>query len=163
MNDQLIRLRAVMRTLLTVGVLLTMSPFWGCREKKPEPEPAEQVAESNAPEAVVETTTVPKEQPAVSSGKIPLRVLYVGLPDTERQKDFVTFLGKHFTQVETADYNAFEEEQTKDCDVAIFDKDGLEWKALDIRVSSLYSRATVSLGVPGAFWVRRVSPKMGYM
>ncbi|MHC4404178.1 MAG: hypothetical protein ACYTG0_31375 [Planctomycetota bacterium] len=102
-------------------------------------------------------------QPSASSGKIPLRVLYVGLPDAERQKDFVVFLGKHFKQVNTADYNAFTEEQTKDCDVAIFDKDGLEWKPLDINVSSGYSRATVSLGVPGAFWVRKVSPKMAYM
>ena len=80
--------------------------------------------------------------------KIPLRVLYVGLPGTERQKDFVTFLGKHFTQVDTANYNTFKEEQTRDCDVAILDKDGLEWAPLDIRVSSGYSRATVSLSVP---------------
>ena len=163
MNDQLIRLKAMTRALLAVCVLLAMSPCWGCREKEPEPEPAERTAESNAPETVAETPTVPQEQPAVLSGKIPLRVLYVGLPDTERQKDFVTFLGKHFTQVDTADYNTFEEEQTKDCDVAIFDKDGLEWKPLDIPVSSRYSRATVSLGVPGAFWVRSVSQKMGYM
>ncbi len=163
MNDQLIRLKAVMRTLLAASVLLAISSCWGCRDKEPEPEPAEQVAESSAPETVAETTTVPQERPAVSPGKIPLRVLYVGLPGTERQKDFVTFLGKHFTQVDTGDYNTFQEEQTKDCDVAILDKDGLEWKPLDIRVSSRYSRATMSLGVPGAFWVRSVSRKMGYM
>ncbi len=87
----------------------------------------------------------------------------MGLPDTERQKDFVTFLSGHFEQVDTADYFAFTEEQTRDCDVAIFDKDGLEWKSLDINVSGGYSRATVSLGVPGAFWIRRVSSRMGYM
>ena len=97
------------------------------------------------------------------SEKSDLRILYVGLPDTERQKDFVTFLGKHFKQVDTADYNAFDEEQTKDYDVAILDKDGIEWAALDIDVSREYSRATVSIGVPGAFWIRRVSRKMGYM
>jgi hypothetical protein len=163
MNDQL-RPKAVTRALLAVCVLLATSPcWWGCRDKESEPGPAEQVAESNAQETVAETITAPQEQPAVSSGKIPLRVLYVGLPETERQRDFVTFLGRHFTQVETADYNSFKEEQTKDCDVAIFDKDGLEWKSLDINVSGQYSRATVSLGVPGAFWVRSVSRKMGYM
>lgn len=97
------------------------------------------------------------------SRKLDLRVLYVGLQDTERQKDFVTFLGKHFKQVDTADYYTFEEEQTKDYDVAILDKDGIEWAALDIDVSHEYSRATVSIGVPGAFWIRRVSRKMGYM
>ncbi len=148
MNDQLIRHEVVRRTLLAVGILLAISPCWS---KGSEPGP------------VAETKTAPQEQPAASPSKIQLRVLYVGLPDTERHKDFVTFLGKHFTQVETADYNTFKEEQTKDCDVAIFDKDGLEWKALNIRVSSRYSRATVSLGVPGAFWVRSVSRKMGYM
>ena len=66
-------------------------------------------------------------------------------------------------QVDTADYNAFDEEQTKDYDVAILDKDGIEWASLDINVSREYSRATVSIGVPGAFWIRRVSRKMGYM
>ncbi|MHC4241040.1 MAG: hypothetical protein ACYSU4_01470 [Planctomycetota bacterium] len=97
------------------------------------------------------------------SEKSDLRILYVGLPDTERQKDFVAFLGKHFKQVDTADYYAFTEEQTKDCDVAIFDKDGIEWAPLEIDVSDRYSRATVSIGVPGAFWVEKVSRKMGYM
>lgn len=148
MNDHLIRHEVVRRTLLAVGILLAMSPCWG---KGSEPGP------------VAETKTAAQEQPAASPSKIPLRVLYVGLPGTERQKDFVTFLGKHFKQVETADYNTFKEEQTKDCDVAIFDKDGLEWKPLKISVSSGYSRATMSLGVPGAFWLRSVSRKMGYM
>jgi len=161
MNDQLVRLKAMMLAFLAVCVLLAMS--WGCRGKESEPEPAERVTDSNAPETVTETKTAPQEEPAASSGKIPLRVLYVGLPETERQKDFVTFLGRHFTEVETADYNSFKEEQTEDCDVAIFDKDGLEWKALDIRVSNRYCRPTISLGVPGAFWVRSVSRKMGYM
>lgn len=102
-------------------------------------------------------------QQAGTSQNLDLRVLYVGLPDTERQTDFVEFLRQHFRQVDTADYNTFKEEQTKDCDVAIFDKDGLEWKSLDIRVSSQYSRSTISIGVPGAFWCRTVSSRMGYM
>jgi len=155
MKDQPMRFRG----LITIGLLLAFSLCWSCRKKTPEPEPEKQPADSN----VAETATAIESQPPVASGKIPLRVLYVGLPDTERQNDFVTFLGKHFTQVDTADYNSFKEEQTKDCDVAIFDKDGLEWAPLDVDVSPQYSRATVSLGVPGAFWVRRVSRKMGYM
>ena len=92
-----------------------------------------------------------------------MRILYVGLPGTDRQEDFVTFLSKHFEQVDTADYNTFKEKQTENCDVAIFDKDGLDWKALEIQVSGQYARATVSLGVPGAFWVRWASRRMGYM
>lgn len=155
MNNLFIRSKTATCAILAAVAILSMSPCWG----DAEPEPAKQVAESDAPE----TKTAPKEQPATSPGKIPLRVLYVGVPDTGRQKDFVTFLAKHFTQVKTADYNNFKEEQTKDCDVAIFDKDGLEWKPLKISVSNRYSRATISLGVPGAFWIRSVSRKMGYM
>ncbi len=162
MEDQPTRFRILTRGFLTIGLLLAFSLCCGCRKETPEPapEPEQQSADSN----VAETAKAAASQPPAASGKIPLRVLYVGLPDTERQNDFVTFLGEHFTQVDTADYNAFKEEQTKDCDVAIFDKDGLEWAALDIRVSPQYSRATVSLSVPGAFWVRSVSSrKMGYM
>lgn len=159
MADQPMHFRTLTRIFFAISLLLASSLLcWSCRKKTPEPQPEQQVAGGSA-----ETATTIASQPSAPPGKIPLRILYVGLPDTERKKDFVAFLGRHFTQVDTADYNAFEEEQTKDCDVAIFDKDGLEWAPLDIDVSPQYSRATVSLGVPGAFWVRRVSRKMGYM
>lgn len=148
-------------TFSAVGLLLALSLCLGCRQA--EPGAQQQDAESNANDITVETATESKVRRSGSPDKIPLRVLYVGLPDTERQKDFVSFLSGHFEQVDTADYGAFTEEQTQDCDVAIFDKDGLEWKSLDINVSGGYSRATVSLGVPGAFWIRRVSSRMGYM
>ena len=148
----------------TKRIALTALTFWlvhalvisgGCKKKE---QPA------NPPQAIgpAQTERVAAEK-INASGKVDLRVLYVGLPNTERQKDFVEFLRGHFEQVDTADYNTFTEEQTKDCDVAIFDKDGLEWKQLDINVSGYYSRATMSIGVPGAFWVRKVSSKMGYM
>jgi len=163
MANRLVRFRAEASTFLAVGLLLAMSLCSGCRDNGPATEPQQQAAGSNATETAVEPVTEPDTEPPGSSDKIPLRILYVGLPNTERQADFVTFLSGHFEQVDTADYNAFSEEQTKDCDVAIFDKDGLEWKSLDISVSSEYSRATVSLGVPGAFWVRSVSSRMGYM
>ena len=159
MVDRSARLISATRMLLVAGVLLTISLSLNCRDKESEPEPAE----GDPRQTITETASAPQVEPTLSPEKIPLRILYVGLPETERQKDFVTFLSEHFTHVETADYNAFKEEQTEDCDVAILDKDGLEWKALDIRVSNQYSRATVSLGVPGAFWVRSVSRKMGYM
>ena len=95
--------------------------------------------------------------------KIPLKILYVGLPDTERQKDFVEFLSGYFTEVKTADYNNCKEEQTEDSDVVIFDKDGIEWKSLDIKVSEKYDKATIAVGVPGAFWNDRMGLKTGYM
>ena len=72
MNDQLSRLKETMRVLLAACALLVMLPCWGCRDKESEPEPTEQVAESNAPGKVAEKTTAPVEQPAVSLAKIPL-------------------------------------------------------------------------------------------
>jgi len=101
--------------------------------------------------------------------KIPLRILYVGLPDTERQKDFVSFLSGNFTEVKTAGLDTFTEEQTKDSDVIILDKDGIQWGSRggnplsDLKVSAQYSRPTLSLGIPGAFWTDRMRLKTGYM
>jgi len=95
--------------------------------------------------------------------KIPLRILYVGSPDIERQRDFVSFLSKHFENVKTADLYAFKEEQAKDCDVAIFDKDGIDLTSLNIKVSEQYTRATISIGIPGAFWCSGMKLKTGYM
>ena len=162
MASQLLQFREAGYAFSAVGLLLAMALCFGCGENQPSSQ--QRLVESKrAIETAVEPAPEPEVQPPGLSGKIPLRILYVGLPETERQEDFVTFLSGHFEQVDTADYNAFTEEQTKDCDVAIFDKDGLEWKSLDIAVSSGYSRATVSLGVPGAFWIRRVSSRMGYM
>ena len=104
-----------------------------------------------------------------SDDKIQLRILYVGLPDTERQKDFVSFLSENFTQVKTAGLNTFKEEQTKDSDVVILDRDGIQWgdrggsPLWDIRVSAQYTRPTLTLGIPGAFWASRKGLKTGYM
>lgn len=144
---------------LTLWLVFTLVILSGCKDKD-QPEDTQQAAE---PQKTEHISASEKIKQGGTSEKFDLRILYVGLPDTERQKDFVDFLSQHFKQVDTADYNTFKEEQTKDCDVAIFDKDGLEWKALDINVSSQYSRATISMGVPGAFWVRKVSRRMGYM
>jgi len=108
-------------------------------------------------------------QQETTDEEIPLRILYVGLPNTERQKDFVSFLSKNFTEVKTADLYTFKEEQTKDSDVVILDKDGIQWgsrggKPLrDLQISAQYSRPTLSLGIPGAFWTDRVRLKTGYM
>jgi hypothetical protein len=101
--------------------------------------------------------------------KISLRILYVRLPDTERQKDFVSFLSGNFTEVKTAGLDTFTEEQTRDSDVIILDKDGIQWGSRggsplsDLKVSAQYSRPTLSLGIPGAFWTDGMRLKTGYM
>ncbi len=151
-----------MRVLLATTLLLAASLYLGCRKEQPPTETQQQTTEQTTPPQ--ETVAEPQaETQLAASEKIPLKVLYVGLADTERQQDFVDFLGKHFEHVATADYNNFQESQTEDCDVAIFDKDGIEWRPLNIKVSDRYSRATMTIGVPGAFWCDRRRLKTGYM
>lgn len=111
----------------------------------------------------------PSAQDETAVDKIPLRILYVGLPHTERQADFVSFLSRNFKEVKTVDLYAFKEEQTKDSDVVILDKDGIQWGSdggrplRDLQISAQYSRPTLSLGIPGAFWTDRMRLKTGYM
>lgn len=162
MTVKLARSKTVMRILLAASLLVVVLLHLGCEKKQPAAEPQQEVSNQlAASQGPLEEATAELE-PA-TAGKIPLKILYVGLPDTERQKDFVDFLSDHFEQVEFADYYNFEEAKTEDCDVAIFDKDGIEWKPLEIKVSDRYSRATITIGVPGAFWCSRMDLKTGYM
>jgi len=107
-------------------------------------------------------------QEAPAENKISLRILYAGMPDTARQKDFVSFLSRHFAGVKSADVMSFKEEQANDSDVVILDKDGIQWAnrggnpLSDLRLSKDYSRATLSLGIPGAFLYDRMRLKPGY-
>jgi hypothetical protein len=59
---------------------------------------------------------------AVSSADtIQLKVLYAGNPGSERAKDFVSFLEKHFAKVGSVEFGKFKEPDAKDYDVVIFD------------------------------------------
>ena len=49
------------------------------------------------------------------------------MPGTAREKDFVSFLGKHSLAVKAVDVKTFTEAQAKDSDVVILDKDGIQW------------------------------------
>ena len=95
--------------------------------------------------------------------KVNLRILYAGLPNTDREKDFVDFLKKHFQQVETTDYYAFTGSYKTDFDVAIIDHNGLGFNVPTPKISRQYSRATVTVGVPGAFLCSHLSLKTGYL
>ena len=145
--------------VLVVGLAYALTISGGCKQKD-QPGDAQQSVGDQETEQGSTSEVVAGHGTSV---KHDLRILYVGLPDTDRQKDFIRFLSQHFKQVDTADYNTFEEDQAKDCDVVILDKDGIEWKPLDIKVSSQYSRATISIGVPGAFWCSGLGLKTGYM
>ncbi len=108
------------------------------------------------------------QQEPAPDGKISLRVLYAGMPDTARQKEFVSFLRKHFVAVKSVDFSSFTEAQATDSDVVILDKDGIQWASRggnplsDLKLPQTYSRATLSLGTPGAFLYNRMGLKPGY-
>jgi hypothetical protein len=104
-----------------------------------------------------------KSQKTDTSDKIGLHILYAGLPNTDRAKDFVDFLTKHFRQVETTDYNTFTGSQTADFDVVIIDHDGADTRSPRPNISRQYARATVTVGVPGAFLCSQLSLKTGYL
>jgi len=134
---------------LTIWFVSTLMILTGCKKKQPEdtqqPIPTEKTKHVSA------------------SNKIGLRILYAGLLNTDRAKDFVDFLSKHFKQVETTDYNTFAGDETADFDVAIIDHDGLDTRAPRPNISRQYTRATVTMGVPGAFICSRLSLKTGYL
>jgi hypothetical protein len=89
------------------------------------------------------------------------RVLYTGNPGSDRQKDFVSFLERHFAKVGKADYTKFTQDQAKGYDVVIFDwtsiyprdKDGKIEKEInslnmptDPELTEQYDRPTILIG-----------------
>lgn len=152
------------RIIMGVCLLVLSLTLSACKDKAPAS------SQSDTAAGLPTKTSPQTPAPAVASGeKIPLKILYVGLPGTDREKDFVSFLSANFAQVNAADLDAFKEEQTQDSDVVILDKDGIQWGSeggrplSDLRVSNAYTKPTVSLGIPGAFWTSRMNLKTGYM
>jgi hypothetical protein len=125
--------------------------------------------QADTPSPSTESASLAQNLQVAAGEKIPLKILYVGLSGTEREKDFVSFLSKHFTQVKSLNLYTIREEQTQGSDVVILDKDGIQWSSeggrplSDLTVSRAYTKPTVSLGVPGAFWTLRMRLKTGYM
>jgi len=119
--------------------------------------PTEQAVESP------QTSLVSDSQKTDTPEKIGLRILYAGLQNTDRAKDFVHYLKGHFQQVETTDYNTFTGSHTADFDVATIDHDGADTSAPQPRMSRQYACATVTVGVPGTDICSRLSLKTGYL
>ena len=144
---------------LAICLFVTLMISSGCK-KKEQPEevrkdvPAEQTKDTTTSEQIVQTEP---------SGKIDLKILYAGLPDTDRAKDFVDFLKKHFEQVKTTDYNTFTGDEAANYDVAIIDHNGVAFRSPRPNISRQYTRATVTMGVPGAFICSNLSLKTGYL
>ena len=131
----------------------------GCK-KKEQPEEARQAVPAEETQQVSTSEEIDKID---ASEKIDLRILYAGLPNTERAKDFVDFLTKHFKEVETTDYNTFTESKTAGFDVTIIDYDGQDTRAPLPSISREYSRASITVGSPGAKLGNRLSLKTGYL
>jgi hypothetical protein len=104
---------------------------------------------------------VSAEEPAPPA-KIAMRILYAGHPGSAREKDFVEFLGKNFTQVQTGDLAAFNDKSADGFDVMILDWDSQGFNAPRPSLSRDYARATITVGVPGAIIGDQLRLKTGY-
>jgi hypothetical protein len=94
--------------------------------------------------------------------KIAVKVLYAGHPGSAREKEFLTFLRKYFTEVQTGDLAKFTGSSADAFDVAILDYDGDGFRAPRPSLSPDYARATVAVGVAGAMIGSRLRLKTGY-
>jgi len=155
----IMRNRIIPFIVLTFWLAFVPAVFVGCK-KKEQPQGSGQKA---PPETARPVPAADRVYQADTAEKINLRVLYAGVPNSERAKDFVDFLAKHFEQVETAGYNAFKQEQSSGFDVVILDYDGVDFNAPRPNISREYSRATITMGVPGAFICSSLSLKTGYL
>ena len=147
---------------LTFCLVHALAISSGCK-KKQRPEDAQQTVTPQKTEHIAAPEPSERIEKIDTSKKIGLRILYAGLPNTERTKDFVEFLTTHFERVETADYNSFTGSLPADFDVAIIDHDGVDVRAPTPTISRTYSRATVTMGVPGAHICSRLSLKTAYL
>jgi len=92
-----------------------------------------------------------------------LRILYAGRPGSSREKEFVSFLKKHFDVVQTGNLETFKEADTQGFDVTLLDWDNNEFKGPKPAISDSFSRPIVTLGVPGGLICSRWGLKTGYL
>jgi len=158
MTKYIIKNRIIL-VMLTIWLVFTLTIFISCK-KKEQPEDTQQAVSTEETKHISASDKIDKID---ASEKIDLRILYAGLPNTERAKDFVDFLTKHFKEVETTDYNTFTESKTAGFDVTIIDYDGQDTRAPLPSISREYSRASITVGSPGAKLGNRLSLKTGYL
>jgi hypothetical protein len=149
------------RIILSVLIvcLFVIQTFSGCK-KKDQSEGARQTVPE---EKTSKVSVSEKIEPVEVFEKIDLRILYAGLTDTDRAKDFVDFLSKHFNKVETTDYKTFIGNESADFNVTIIDYDGRDTRAPIPKITRKFSHATITIGSPGADLCSRLSLKTGYL
>ena len=92
-----------------------------------------------------------------------LKVLYAGRPDSDREKDFVAFLKKHFDVVRTGNARTFREADTQGFDVTLIDGDWTGFHEPRPEVSESFARPVMTLGAPGALLCSSWRLKTGYL
>jgi hypothetical protein len=92
-----------------------------------------------------------------------LRILYAGRPGSDREKDFVGFLKKHFDVVQTGNLETIRESDMQGFDVTLLDWDTNERSGPRPVVSENFSRPVMTLGVPGGMIGRQWRLKTGYL
>jgi hypothetical protein len=92
-----------------------------------------------------------------------LKILYAGRPGSDREKDFVTFLKKHFEVVRTGNLETFKEADTQGFDVTLLDWDANTFNGPRPRVSDGFARPVMTLGVAGGMICRQWRLKTGYL
>jgi hypothetical protein len=100
---------------------------------------------------------------AVVAEESKLQLLYVGRPGSEREKDFVDFLQKHFEAVRTGNLETFQEADAQGFDVTLLDWDWNEFKGPKPKISESFSRPLMTLGVPGGLICSQWRLKTGYL
>ena len=92
-----------------------------------------------------------------------LRILYAGRPGSDREKDFVGFLKKHFDVVQTGNLETFKEADTQGFDVTLLDWDWNAFEGPKPKISESFSRPVITLGVPGGMICREWELKTSYL
>jgi hypothetical protein len=91
-----------------------------------------------------------------------LKILYVGQPGSEREKDFVALLKKHFDVVRTGNLGAFKEADTQGFDVTLMDWDVNKSRRLKSDFTESFSRPMITLAFPGALICSQARLKLSH-
>ncbi len=144
---------------LSICLCFALSISSSCKKK----EQSEEIGRNVPAEEITHTSTSEQIVWVEASEKSDLRILYAGLLDTDRAKDFVAFLAAHFEKVETTDYLTFKGAKSAGFDVTIIDHDGEDFDAPRLRLSPPYAHAAIAVGVPGAFLCEGLRLKTEYL
>ncbi len=122
-----------------------------------------QVAFFAATLAVTLTSSLAGQDQQSTSGlgeKIDLKVLFAGDPETTRTKDFVDFLGQHFSQVSFCEVSKYNEDDSTGHDVILLDSESFR-----TRISGLTKdggRPTMLIGAFGGMTGSRLQVRTNY-